>query len=47
MPITYAQEQTLTAADYIACVGRTTLGPARPLGAATPSGPSAGLGQPS
>jgi len=32
MPITYDQEQTLTAADYIACVGRTTLGPARPLG---------------
>lgn len=31
MPIAYAQEQTLTAAEYIACLGRTTLGPARPL----------------
>ncbi|HTM76709.1 MAG TPA: GNAT family N-acetyltransferase [Devosia sp.] len=31
MAITYARE-TLTAADYIACVGATTLGENRPLG---------------
>jgi len=32
MPIAFAQEQTLAASDYIACVGRTTLGQGRPLG---------------
>ncbi|AKR56136.1 hypothetical protein GCM10011321_06260 [Youhaiella tibetensis] len=32
MPITYARELDLTAAEYIACVGRTTLGEGRPLG---------------
>lgn len=31
MPIVYARE-TLTASDYIACVGATTLGEGRPLG---------------
>lgn len=29
--ITYAREDRLTAADYIACVGATTLGQGRPL----------------
>lgn len=29
--ITYAREDGLTAADYIACVGATTLGQGRPL----------------
>ncbi|MEO9297442.1 GNAT family N-acetyltransferase [Devosia alba] len=29
--ITYARENGLTAADYIACVGATTLGQGRPL----------------
>ena len=32
MPITYARENTLSAQDYIACLGATTLGEARPLG---------------
>ena len=32
MAITYAQETGLTAEEYIACVGQTTLGASRPLG---------------
>lgn len=32
MPVTFAREPDLTAAEYIACVGSTTLGEMRPLG---------------
>lgn len=32
MTITYRREQDLSAAEYIACVGQTTLGASRPLG---------------
>lgn len=31
MPITCQQEETLSVAEYIACVGETTLGPGRPI----------------
>lgn len=31
MTITYAQETGVTAADYVACVGKSALGPTRPL----------------
>jgi len=32
MAVTYAREEGLTAAEYIACVGQTTLGAGRPIG---------------
>lgn len=32
MPLVYAQETEVSAADYIACVGASKLGPTRPLG---------------